>query len=62
MDRTHLLLRKFFEENSFIQSNIESYNKFIDAELQRTIDEIGDIIPTILPPEVQEFRIKLKQG
>jgi DNA-directed RNA polymerase subunit B len=59
MDRTHLLLRKYFEEHSFIQSSIESYNKFIDVELQRTIDEIGDIVPTILPPEVQEFRIKL---
>ncbi|MFH1972719.1 MAG: DNA-directed RNA polymerase subunit B'' [archaeon] len=56
-----ILIKKYFEEHSFIQASIESYNKFIDNELQKTIDEIGDIIPTILPPDVQEFKIKLNK-
>ena len=53
----HLLIKKYFEEHSFIESSIASFNKFIDLELQKTVDEIGDIIPTILPPDVQEFTI-----
>lgn len=55
------IIKKYFEEHSFIQSSIESFNKFIEVELQKTIDEIGDIIPTILPPEVQEFKIKMNK-
>ena len=59
MAKEHVLIQKYFEEHSFIESSIESFNKFIDVEMQRTIDEIGTIIPTILPPDVQEFTIKL---
>ena len=55
------LIKKYFEEHSFIQSSIESFNKFIEVELQKTINEIGEIIPTILPPDVQEFKIKLNK-
>lgn len=57
----HLLIKKYFEEHSFIESSIASFNKFIDLELQKTVDEIGDIIPTILPPDVQEFTIKFNK-
>lgn len=58
---TNLLIKKYFEEHSLIESNIASFNKFIEFELQKTIDEIGDIIPTILPADVQEFKIKLEK-
>lgn len=61
MDSSHVLVQKYFEEHSLIKESIASFNKFIDVELQATIDEIGDIIPTILPPDVQEFRIKLNK-
>ncbi len=57
----NLLIKKYFEEHSFIESSIASFNKFIEYELQKTIDEIGDIIPTILPVDVQEFKIKLEK-
>ncbi len=57
----NLLITKYFEEHSLIESNIASFNKFIEFELQKTIDEIGDIIPTILPADVQEFKIKLEK-
>jgi len=57
----NLLIKKYFEEHSFIESSIASFNKFIEYELQKTIDEIGDIIPTILPADVQEFKIKLEK-
>ncbi|MFH1638059.1 MAG: DNA-directed RNA polymerase subunit B'' [Candidatus Woesearchaeota archaeon] len=53
-----ILIQKYFEEHSFLESNIKSYNKFIEFELQRVINEVGDIIPTITPPDVEEFKIK----
>jgi len=59
MDNKKLLIQKYFEEHSFIESSLASFNKFVEVEMQKTITEIGDIIPTILPPDVQEFRIKL---
>ena len=61
MGKAHLLINKFFEDHSFVDANIASFNKFIDQEMQRTIDEIGDIVPTILPPDVEEFRIRLSK-
>lgn len=57
----HLLIKKYFEEHSFIEQNIESFNRFADSEMQHTVDEIGEIIPTILPPDVQEFKIKFNK-
>ena len=61
MDNNHLLVRKYFEDHSFIEASIQSFNRFIDVEMQKTVSGIGDIIPTILPPEVQEFTIKLNK-
>lgn len=54
-----LIVEKYFEQNSLIQSNIDSFNNFIDKGMQIVVDEIGEIIPTITPPEIQNFKIKL---
>ena len=53
-----ILLNKFFEEHSLISSDIESYNNFIDHELQRIIEENKDIEPTIIPHNIDEFKIR----
>ncbi|RME55347.1 DNA-directed RNA polymerase subunit B'' [Candidatus Woesearchaeota archaeon] len=58
MHDPNILIKKYFEEHSFIESNLQSFNKFVDIELQRIINEIGDIVPTITPPDVQDFKIK----
>ncbi|MBI2142323.1 DNA-directed RNA polymerase subunit B'' [Candidatus Woesearchaeota archaeon] len=52
------LIRKYFDEQSFIKSDIESFNNFIDYELQKIIDENREIEPTIIPPNVDEFKIR----
>ncbi len=52
-----LLLQKYFEENSFVQSDIESFNHFIEHELQEIINENREVEPTIIPPNVEEFKI-----
>jgi DNA-directed RNA polymerase beta subunit len=56
-----VLLKKFFEENSFIESNIESFNQFIEDELQKIIDENKEIEPTIIPHDIDEFKIKFNK-
>lgn len=53
-----ILIKKHFEELSFIKSDIESYNYFIDQELQNIIAENGDIEPTVIPQNVDEFKIR----
>ncbi|MEK6822991.1 MAG: DNA-directed RNA polymerase subunit B'' [Nanoarchaeota archaeon] len=54
-----LLMQKYFEENSFVRSAIESFNNFVDHELQIILEENKVIEPTIIPPNVDSFKIKL---
>jgi DNA-directed RNA polymerase subunit B len=49
----------YFKDYSFVQSNIESFNNFIDIELQRIIDDNKLIEPTIIPHNIDEFKIRL---
>ncbi len=58
MPDKHLLVKKYFDEHSFVESNILSFNNFVDKEIHKIIAEIGEVVPTIIPPEVQEFKIK----
>jgi len=59
MIKINPLVKKYFEDNSFIESNILSFNNFIENEMQKIIESMGEIIPTIIPQEIQEFKIKL---
>ena len=51
------LVTKFFEENNFVQSNIESFNDFIDWRLQKLVDELGEATPSVIPPEAEEVKV-----
>jgi DNA-directed RNA polymerase subunit B len=53
------LIRTYFEEHGFVSSDIESFNAFIETELQKIIEENKDIEPTIIPSNVDEFTIRL---
>ncbi len=53
------LISKYFEEYSFVESNINSFNNFVDKEMQRIVNEASEIIPTIIPQEFENFKIKL---
>ena len=53
-----ILIRKHFNELSFIKSDIESFNYFVEQELQAIIDENKEIIPTVIPQNVDDFKIK----
>jgi DNA-directed RNA polymerase subunit B len=53
-----ILLGKHFQENPFISSDIASFNNFIDFGLQHIITEQDAIEPTIIPHDIDEFKIK----
>ncbi len=58
MNRRDILIKKYFDENSFVNSDIESFNTFVEWELQKIVDENGTILPTIIPHTIDEFKIK----
>jgi len=53
------LIAKYFKDESFVGSNIASFNDFIDTDLNRIIEENREIVPTIIPQNIDDFRIKL---
>ncbi len=53
-----LLIKNYFENHSLVESNIESYNRFIEKGIQEIVNETQDIVPTIIPAEVKDFKIK----
>lgn len=57
----NLLLKKYFEENSLIEVNKKSFNNFIEHGMQDIVKEIGDVVPTIIPHDIEDFRIKLEK-
>ena len=60
-DSGRALLKRYFAEKSLVQSDIDSFSNFVDFELQKIIDENKDIVPTIIPPNVEDFSIKLEK-
>jgi len=52
------LIKKYFEEIEFVNSNIASFNNFIEKELKSIIEENKDIAPTIIPNNVDDFKIR----
>jgi DNA-directed RNA polymerase subunit B len=56
---TKILIKKYFEENSLVNADIESYNHFIEKGLNEIIEENKEIEPTIIPSNVKDFKIRL---
>jgi len=56
---TQVLIKNYFNEKGFVDFDLESFNNFIDTELQQIINENKEIEPTIVPPNVDEFKIRL---
>ena len=54
-----ILMQKYFAEQSFVDSDIESFNQFMDKELKVILEENKEIVPTIIPHNIDDFRIKL---
>jgi DNA-directed RNA polymerase subunit B len=54
-----LLIEKYFKDNSLVQSDIESFNYFVEKQLQKIIDDNKIIEPTIIPSNVDSFKVRL---
>ncbi|MFH1840061.1 MAG: DNA-directed RNA polymerase subunit B'' [Nanoarchaeota archaeon] len=55
------IIGSFFRDNSFVESNIKSFNRFLDKGMQEIIDETREIVPTIIPQEFENFKIRFSK-
>jgi DNA-directed RNA polymerase beta subunit len=53
------LIKNYFEKHSFVESNLKSFNNFMERGIQKIVDETQQVLPTIIPSEVSEYKIKL---
>ena len=49
----HLIMKKYLEEHSLVESNVISFNNFIEKRMQEIVDEIAETINN------EDFEIKL---
>ncbi len=57
MDKS-ILIKKYFEEKKFVESNIQSFNNLIEKGLQEVIEENKEAEPTIIPHNIEKFKIR----
>ncbi|MFH0701828.1 MAG: DNA-directed RNA polymerase subunit B'' [Candidatus Woesearchaeota archaeon] len=57
MDRS-ILIKKYYEEKKFVDSNILSFNNFIEKGLQEVVDENKEAEPAIIPHNIEKFKIR----
>ncbi len=57
----HVLLQKYFEEKSFVEDNVNSFNSFVEWRLQKLIDEVGSVSPAVIPPDTELVEFKFGQ-
>ena len=43
-DNKHIIVKKYLEKHSLVESNIISFNNFIDHRMQEIVDEIASTI------------------
>ncbi len=53
-----MLIRKYFEENNFVKSNIDSYDSFIKWRIQEIISDQKEAIPAVIPPDMEDVRFR----
>src|SRR3989338_4627427 len=55
---SEVLIKSYFKEHSFVGSDIESFNNLIEKELNDIILENRIIEPTIIPQNIDSFKIR----
>jgi len=53
-----VLIQRYFKDRSFMSGDIKSFNNFIDNEFNKIIEENREIEPTIIPHNIEEFKIR----
>ncbi len=57
MDKS-ILVKKYIEEKKLVESNIQSFNSFIEKGLQEVIEENKEAEPYIIPHNIEKFKIR----
>jgi len=57
MDRS-ILIKRYFEEKRFVDSNIQSFNHLLEKGLQEVVEENKEAEPTIIPHNIEKFKIR----
>ena len=52
-NNNHLIVKKYLEEHSLVESNIISFNEFLDHRMQELVDDISETMNN------EEFEISL---
>ena len=55
----YLLIRKYLEQHSLVESNITSFNNFIDKRMQEIVEEISEGLPKDEEIEVKLGKVKI---
>lgn len=53
-----VLIKKYFEEKKFVESNIQSFNYLLEKGLQEVIEENKEAEPAIIPHNIEKFKIR----
>ena len=53
-----ILINSYFKEKRFVDSNIRSFNNFIETGLQEVIEENKEAEPAIIPHNIEKFKIR----
>ena len=57
--KNDILIERYFEEHHLIESNIRSFDRFVEKGMQEIVNEMQEIIPTIIPQDIEDFKIRL---
>jgi len=57
MDKS-ILIKKYFEEKKFVESNIQSFNNLLEKGLQEVVEENKEAEPAIIPHNIEKFKIR----
>ena len=54
-----IILKSLFDEKGLVRQHLDSYNNFIEYEMQTIVDESGEVIPDIPGFKIKFGKIKV---
>ncbi len=58
MTNRSILVKKYFEEENLVGSNIQSFNNLMEKRLQEVIEDNKEAEPSIIPHNIEKFKIR----
>jgi DNA-directed RNA polymerase subunit B len=54
-----IVLKSLFDEKGLVRQHLDSYNNFIEEEMQSIVDESGEVIPDIPGFKIKFGKVKV---